>query len=326
MRTWKRMLLAAVFGTATLVAGGALAQTYPSKPIRLIVPFPTGSSADVFARTIGTKLHGALGQPVVVENRPGANGIIGTQAVAKAAPDGYTIGLGSTGTHAINVSLFEKLPYNPVADFAPVINAYGLPYLLLAPATGKAATFKELVAELRANAARKMSIGSFATGAQLTGELLRQSMALPLTPISYKTQSNAVNDLIGGHLELMVDTISGGQSSIATGRVKALAITSSKRSPLLPNVPTVAESGHPGFVSTAWVGLFAPAGTPAAIVDQLNAAVTRILRIAEVRDQLLANGIEPIGSTPGELQATVKSEIDTWARVFKEAGLPKATN
>lgn len=321
MKNWKQTT-SLVLGCVVLLGGSAAhAQHYPDKQIRIIVPFPTGSSADVFARTMGSSLQKTLGQPVIVDNRPGANGIIGIQALAKSAPDGYTIGLGSNGTHGINVSLFERLPYDPVVDFAPITNAYGLPYLVLAPATATFGTLRDLT-KAPSGDAGKLTVGAFATGAQLTGQLLRLTTGLPLTPVLYKTQASAVSDLIGGHLDLMIDTVTGGHSTLKTGRAKALAITSRKRSALLPNVPTVEESGYPGFESTAWVGLFAPAGTPAPIIDRLNSEFVRLLQSPEVREQLLASGIEPIGSTPSELQETVKAEVQTWARVFKEAGLP----
>ncbi len=328
MSTSRRLMLAnlasvAIAALASAPLAHAQAPAYPSRPLRIIVPFSAGTSADIFARMVAQRLQDALGQSVVVDNRAGANGVIGIDALAKAAPDGYTIGLGSNGTQTINVNLYTRLPYDPIRDFAPITYAYGQAFMLLAPAAIAPANLKDYVAAMRTSPGAK-TMGYTATGAQLASEFFRMSTQLPITLVAYKSSANAATDLIGGHIDLRMDSFAGGQAAIKGGRVRALAVTTHERSALLPNVPTVAESGYPGFEASGWVGFFAPAGTPADIVQRLNSEIAKAFAHPETRAQLVAAGIEPKGSTPEALQAMVRDDIAKWAKVFREAKIPRA--
>jgi tripartite-type tricarboxylate transporter receptor subunit TctC len=314
----RHILVCAVF----LTAFAAQSQEFPSKPIRIISPFSAGSSTDLIARVIGQKITENTGQQVIVDTRPGANGIIGADATAKAAPDGYTIVLASNGTHGINVSLFNKLPYDPVKDFAPITQVGHVGYLLLARHDSPLNSVQDLVATVKANPGRH-TLGSAASVAQLTGELLKLNAGIAITGVPYKTFSAAVTDLVGKQLDVHFEPIPSGLPLVKAGRLKAVAVTSAKRSSLAPDIPTIAESGYPGFESGAWIAFFAPAGTPADIVVRLHAEITRALQSSEVREKLSQSGLEVVTSTPGQLGELVKAEIAKWAKVFKAGDLPK---
>jgi len=307
--------LAAALGTVGL-AGTAHAQAkYPTKPITLIVPFSAGGTTDILARIVGLQLGKALGQPVVVDNRPGAGGNIGASLAAKAAPDGYTLFMGTIGTHAINQSLYSKLPYDPVKDFAPISRVAMVPNIVVANPK------VELIAYVKAKP-DKLSYGSSGSGSSmhLSGELFNSMTGLHIQHIPYKGSAPAVNDLLGGQIGLMFDNLPSSFQHVKAGKLRALAVTSPQRSPALPNVPTVAESGVPGYEATSWFALYTTAGTPQPIVDRLNAEVVKILAMPEVRKQMADQGAEPHPEKPAELAAFMKSETAKWAKVVKASG------
>jgi len=299
-----------------------MAQTYPAKPIRIIVPFPAGGIADLFGRVIGQKFNEAWGQPAVVENRPGAGGNIGAEIVAKSPPDGYTLVTGSIGTHAVNVSLFSKLPYDPIRDFAPVsliMEAEGL--LVLHPSV-PVRTVKELIALAKARPGQ-LSYASAGNGtaAHLSGELFKSMARVDMVHVPYKGNVPAIVDLIAGQTSLLFATMPTVLPQVQAGRLKALAVTSSARSPAAPELPTIAEAALPGYSVTNWIGLFAPAGTPRDIVVKLNGEVVRIMQAPDIQKRLANEGAKFTPMTPDEFTGFVKTEIAKWAKVVKEAGI-----
>lgn len=312
-----------VMGCIILVTAlAAQSQEFPSKPIRIISPFSASSSTDLIARVIGQKITENTGQQVIVDTRPGANGIIGVDLAAKAAPDGYTIVLASNGTHGINVSLFNKLPYDPVKDFAPVTQVGHVAYLLLTSNSSPFNSLQDLVAAAKANPGRH-TLGSAASVAQLTGELLKLTAGMNVSAVPYKTFAAAVTDLVNKQLDVHFEPIPSGLPLVKAGRLKALAVTSATRSSLTPDVPTIAEAGYPGFESGAWVAFFAPAGTPKEVVVRLHAEIARALQSPDVREKLAQSGLEVVSSSPEQLTELVKTEIAKWAKLFKAANLPR---
>jgi tripartite-type tricarboxylate transporter receptor subunit TctC len=307
---------------ALLAAVAARAEGFPDKPIRIVSPFAAGSSTDVIARIIGQRLSESIGQPVVVDTRPGANGTIAVDAVAKSPPDGYTIVLASNGTHGIAVSLFTKLPYDPVKDFEPIMHVGRVAYVLLVAADAPYASFKDFVAAAKAHPG-KFSIAYAASVAQLTGELLKSTAGLQMTSVPYKTPANAFTDVAGGLVEAHFEPLPSGLPMIRSGRLKGLAVTSATRSSLAPEIPTIAESGYPGFESGAWIAFFAPAGTPKDRLAKLYAEIDRAMLSDEVKAKLVQVGMEPTTSTPEQLREMVLREIAKWAALFKEANLPR---
>lgn len=299
----------------------ANAQSYPSKPIRLIVPFAAGSSSDLVARLVADRLTKSMG-PVVVDNRPGANGVLGAAQLAKAPPDGYTIMLGSSGTHGVNSSLLTKLPYDPVNDFAPIALASGLAYVLIANNSLPANSVAELVALMRASPG-KYSVASSASTIQLIAELFKLSAKTDFLVVPYKAQASAFLDLFNGDVSLMIYPVSASLPQIRAGRAKAIAVSSVERSSLLPNVPSFAQAGYPDVVAVSWVGFLAPAGTSKDIISRLNAAIVRVLNTPDVKETLAQNGLEVIGGSPEQMGQSVKAEIEKWARVVREAKIPK---
>lgn len=315
--------LRSILGCAICLSGlSAHSQGFPSKPIRIIAPFSAGSSTDLIARVIGQKIAESTGQQVIVDNRPGANGIIGVDAAAKAAPDGYTIVLASNGTHGINVSLFSKLPYDPVKDFSPITQVGYVAYLLLVDSNSPLNSAQDLVALAKANPG-KHTLGSAASVAQLTGELFKLTAGINMTRVPYKTFGSAVTDVAGGQLDAHFEPIPSSMAMVKSGRLKAVAVTAAKRSSLAPDVPTIAESGYPGFQSVAWVAFFAPAATPKEIVAKLHTEISQALQTPEVKNRLAQSGLEVATGSPEQLGELVKAEIAKWTKVFKEANLPK---
>ena len=316
-----KTLLAGVWLAASFAAlPAADAQPYPNKPIRFIVPFPAGGIADVMARVIGQKLTDAWNQPVVVENRAGAGGNIGAEIVAKSPPDGHTLIMGSIGTHAVNVSLFSKMPYDPVRDFAPValvIQAEGL--LVLHPSV-PVKTVKELIALARARPGQLAyaSAGN-GTASHLAGELFKSMAKVDIVHIPYKGNVPAITDLIGGQTSMIFATMPTVLPQVKAGKLRALAVASAQRSPAAPDVPTIAEAALPGFEVTNWIGVFAPAGTPADIVARLNAEIMRIMRLPDVQPRLANEGAKFAPNTPHEFAAFQKSEIAKWGKVIRDA-------
>jgi len=308
----------------TLCATGAHAQgaaDFPARPIRLVVPFPPGGATDIAARLIGERMSADWKQPVTVDNRPGAGGNIGADVVAKAAPDGYTLIVGVTGSHAINTSLYARMPYDPVKDFEAISQVAVVPNVVVVHPSVPAQTLRELVA-LAKKEPGKLNYASLGSGtaAHLTMEMFKTAAGIDLTHIPYKGSSPAVADLIAGQVQTMIDGLPSALPHVKAGKLRALAVTSAHRSAAAPDLPTIAESGYPGFSADAWSGLFAPKGTPRPIVDKLAAETQRILKLPEVQKRLADLGAEPVGSTPAEFSEHVKREIDKWARVVKASG------
>ena len=308
--------------TCVLVAGAASAQpNYPSKAIRYVVPFPAGGPLDIVARAIGQDLNKAWNQPVIIDNRPGAGGNIGADYVAKAAPDGYTILMGAVSTHAINPTLYSKLPYDPIKDFAPVTLITSVPNVLVVHPSLPVKTVKDLIALAKARPGQlNFASGSTGSAGHLAGELFNSMAGVQMTHIPYKGAAPAVIDLIAGHVSLMFDNLASALPNIKAQRVRAIAVTTLTRSPLLPNVPTISESGLKGFDVSTWFGIFAPAGTPPELVNKLNVEVVRILHTNEMRERLAALGAEPAGNKPDEFLAFIKAEIPKYAKVIKASG------
>src|SRR6185369_16635674 len=293
---------------------------WPVKPIRWIAPYAAGGFADIRARKLGIDLAKNLGQPVVIENRAGAGGVVGTDAVAKAAPDGYTIGMGNLAALAVNVSLMKKLPYDPLKDLQPVILIERSALILTAGPALAANSVQEVIAYAKANPG-KLGFGSSGIGGahHLSGEMLKLRTGIDITHIPYKGGAPAAADLMAGHLPMMFEMGYAAVPSIKGGKTRALAVTASQRLPLLPDVPTMAESGLPGFESFNWQGVVVPAGTPRAIVDRLNREFNAILALPEQRDAILATASEVGGGSPEEFGDLIRSETAKWAEVVKAA-------
>jgi tripartite-type tricarboxylate transporter receptor subunit TctC len=298
----------------------AAAQTYPSKPIRIIVPFPVGGIADIYSRLIGLKLNEAWGQQVVIDNRTGAGGNIGADLVAKAPPDGYTLVMGSVGTHAVNVSLFSRLPYDPVRDFAPISLGLEADGLLVVHPSVPVRNVKELIAFARARpGAVSYASAGMGTASHLAAELFKTMAKVDMAHIPYKGNVPAITDLLGGQTSLIFATMPTVLPQAKAGKLRALATIGATRSPALPEMPTVAES-LPGFVVVNWVGLFAPAGTSPEIVRRLNAEVVRIMQSKEIEARLIGEGARFTAMTPEQFGAFVKAEVVKWAPVVKASG------
>ena len=302
-----------------LCAGGAAAQTYPAKPVRIVVTFPTGGAPDILSRIFSEKAQ--LGQPVVVDNVPGAGGNIGADRVAKAAPDGYLLVMGTVGTHAINGALYAKMPYDMVKDFTPVSLVASTPNLLVVNNDLPVRSVQDLIAYGRANP-NKLSFGSPGIGSSVhvSGELFKSMTGVQMTHIPYKGRQMAIPDLIGGQIQLMFDNMPSALPMAREGKIRAVAQTSAKRSAAAPDIPTVAESGLPGFEATSWFALFAPAGTPREVIARLNAEVLRVFRLPEVQDRLKQLGLDAVLSSPEELARYQQGEIAKWAKVVKDSG------
>ncbi|HJV10936.1 MAG TPA: tripartite tricarboxylate transporter substrate binding protein [Burkholderiales bacterium] len=315
MKATKHFVLAALFFSAA-----ALAQPYPSKPVRIIVNFPAGGVADVYARIIGAKVQEAWGQPVVIENRTGAGGNIGAEAVAKSPPDGYTLNMSAIGPHAVNVSLFSKLPYDPVKDFAAVALVLEAEGLLVVHPSVPANSVAELVTYARANPG-KLTFASAGTGtaSHLAGELFKTMAKVDMTHVPYKGNVPAITDLLAGQTSLLFATMPTVLPHAKTGKLRALATIGAERSRAAAELPTVAET-LPGFEVNNWIGLFAPAGTPAPIVQRWNAEVLRIMQLAEIQARLPVEGARFAPNSPEQFAQFVKSEIAKWASVVKASG------
>jgi tripartite-type tricarboxylate transporter receptor subunit TctC len=300
----------------------AAAQPYPAKSIRFIVPFPPGGSADILARAIGQKAGEGLGQSFVVENRPGAGTAIGAEALAKSAPDGYAIMIGTVSSHAINPALNPKLPFDPVKDFTPIALVASIPFAMVVHPSVPAKTVQEFVelARARPGTLNYSSAGS-GTSNHLAGELLRSMTGIDIVHIPYKGSAPALNDLIAGQVSMMFDLVLTATPHVRSGAVRGLAVTGAQRSSALPGLPTVAESGIPGYEVSAWFGIFAPAGVPQPVVQRLNAEFVKALQQPDLRQRLASQGAEPLTSTPAEFSAYLASEIDKWAKLVKAAGM-----
>jgi tripartite-type tricarboxylate transporter receptor subunit TctC len=305
-----------------LAAHTVLGQAYPGKPIRMVVPFAAGAgSNDIMARLIAQKLSESFGQQVVVDNRPGASGIIGTDIVAKALPDGYTVLMMSL-TFSVNPSLFSKLPYNTEKDFQPVTMVASAPLMLVVHPSLPVKSVQEFIAHAKANPG-KLNFGSGGPGTtpHLAGEMLKTMSGIQVTHVPYKGGAPALADLIGGQIQFMLENIPGTLPFAKAGKLRALAITDLKRSPSLPDLPTLDESGVKGYQIVGWNGLFVPAGTPQAIVNKLHTEVVAALALPEVKQRLATMGADGVGDTPQHFAAFIKSEIPKWAKVVRDAGL-----
>lgn len=320
LRRW----LSAALCVATLgmQAASAGAQDYPTRAVTIVVAYTPGGANDMIARVLANKLTEDLGQPFVVENRPGASGINGTTSVARAAPDGYTLLLGAGGTMTMNPGLFKKLPYDPIQSFAPVGLAATSPLVVVVSPTLPVKNIKDLIAYAKS---KKDGITFASPGAgtplHLAGEMFSKDTGVQMLHVPYKGSAPALNDLLAGRVDVMFDVVSSSMQFINSGRLRALATTGKERSSQLPNVPTMQEQGVAGFEVTSWFGLFAPANTPAPVVDKLNAALKKAAGSAEMKDRLAKITMEPASSTPGELRTFVQSESDKWRKVIQKANI-----
>jgi tripartite-type tricarboxylate transporter receptor subunit TctC len=307
---------------ALLLAGSAAAQDYPSRPIRMIVPSAAGGSVDMLARTIGPRLNERWGQQVVIDNRSGAGGVIAADLTAKAPADGYTLIMATISSMATNVSLMRNLPYDPVRDFAPVTQVASQHLILLANPAFAAKSVPELIQLAKAKPGQiAYSTAGSGTGGHLSAELLKLLAGIDLLHVPYKGSSAALVDVISGQVPLTMISIITGLPQIKAGRVRALAVSGTRRSPALPAVPTMMEAGVRGYESSTWYGVLAPKATPRPIVMKLNGEIVAILRLPEVKDRLLAEGAEPVGNTPEQFGEFIKSEIAKWGKVIRAAGI-----
>ncbi len=316
----RRHWLSVAVASLAALPFGAYAQTYPARPIRVIVPFPPGGPTDVLARIVALRLAERLGQPVLIDNKPGASGMVGADAVAKAAPDGHTL-LVNASIHIINPSLYPKQPYDAIADFAAISNLADVPLVLAVNPKVPAHSVKELVALAR-SAKTPLAFASAGNAASqhLSGEAFKAAAGIDMLHVPYKGSAPALTDLIGGQVQLMFDSLPSSMPFIKSGAIRPLAVTTLRRSAALPDVPTLAEAGYPGFSISTWYGVWAPAGTPAAVVQRLSSEIAAIVRSPEVRAQLEKLGAEPVGNTPAEFTAFTKAELVKWASIVKQSG------
>ena len=311
----------AIFMLASLAPGLAAAQPYPTKPIRLIVPFAAGQGADVAARLIAQKLGDEIGQPLVIDNRPGAGGNIGAQAAAKAPPDGYTLLVGSNGTHAANPALYATLPFDPIRDFVPIAFTGSVPMVLLANPGFAAASTADLIRMAKASPGT-LNVAIPSSTSRVVFEQLTVLAGVTLFPVNYKSSPTAMTDLIGNQIALSIDTLIAAAPQLKAGRLKAIAVSSRARSEVLPGVPSFAEAGLAGFDISAWNVWFAPRDTPAEAVRVLNAGIGRVLAQPEVRQRLRDLGLEPGGAdSPQQVAEFVASELRKWGELIRRAGL-----
>jgi tripartite-type tricarboxylate transporter receptor subunit TctC len=310
----------AIAAFVALFAESALAQVYPNKPIHLIVPFAAGGGNDNVARLVGKRLADSLGQPVLIDNRPGAGGVVGAELAAKAAPDGYTLFLGGVGSHAINPSLHDKLPYDPIRDFAPVALLAQAPLVLVVHPSVPAGSFPEFVAYARANPGR-LNFASNGNGSssQLAAVMFDSMADVDMVHVPYKGLSPALADLLSGQVQLMFSSVVAILPHIKAGKLRGLAVTGAKRLASMPELPTIAESGFPGYEASSWYGILAPAGTPREIVAKLNAELSKALEQPEVRSSLLAEGAEPAGGSPERFAAHIRSEKERLGKLIRDA-------
>ena len=305
----------------SLAALATAQESYPSRPIRMVVPFPAGGAVDIMARDLGQRLGQALGQPVVVDNRGGANGAIGSEAVARASPDGYTLLMGSAGTHAINPGLHTRLSYDPVKEFIPVALVGNITNILVVNPAVPATSVAELIALAKAKPGA-LTYASSGNGSSqhLSTELLKSLTGTDMTHVQYKGAGPALVDVISGQVSLTITAMSATLPYVQSGQLRALAVTTAQRSPTLPDVPTVSEAGVRGYESNNWVGVFAPVGTPPAIVARLNAEITRVQSTPEMKARLMGQGAEFTAMTPEQFGAFHRAEVAKWGKVIKDSG------
>jgi tripartite-type tricarboxylate transporter receptor subunit TctC len=319
-----RRIIGAIRKTAlcTLMLGaclGAAAEEYPTRAVKIVVPQTPGGASDALARIISQKLSERWGQPVVVENRAGAGGNVGTELVATSAPDGYTLLMSYVGTQAINGALYKKLPFDPDKDFAPVATLATLPFVVVVKPDAPFRTLPELVAAARKD---RLTYGSAGNGSvnHLLGEMFNTAAGIKLTHIPYRGAAPAMTDLMGGQIDIVFTSLPSVAGAIRSGKLQPLAVTSARRAASFDTIPTISESGYPGFDVTPWFGLLAPARTPAAIVGKINAEVNDLLKSKEVADSFAAQGADPYPTTPEAFSTVLKADIEKWGQVVKESG------
>jgi len=319
VRNW--WMLAVLACGSALGAPEAAAQAYPSRVVRIVVPATTGGAIDVIARSLAEKMSGSLGQPVVVENKPGASNNLGTDFVAKSPPDGYTVVIVAS-SHATNKFLFKTLPYDPVKDFEPVVYTHVVPLLLAVHPSVGAKTVQELIVWIKANPDKAVYASSGpGSSLHMAAELFMSMSKTKMHHIPYKGSSAAHPDLLAGRTAMIFDTVTAIRPYVKSGQVRGIAVTTLKRSSAVPELPTISESGLSGYDASTWGGILAPAGTPKDVVAKLNASINAALRMEDVRSRLTGAGIEIQGGTPEQFAAVIRNEIDKWGRVLKEAGI-----
>jgi tripartite-type tricarboxylate transporter receptor subunit TctC len=318
MKLLHKLMVAIAFA---VLAPGAQAQSYPDKPIRLVCPFPPGGAVDIASRAVAHELTQILGQPVTVDNRPGAGGNIGADIAAKSAPDGYTLLMTTSGIMAINPALYSKLPFDTIKDFAPVSMVVLLNNVLVVNPSLPVKSVKDLIALAKAQPG-KLTYASSGNGTSihLSGELFKSMTGVDMLHIPYKGSAPAITDLLGGQVDMMFDNIPSSLPQIKAGKLRALAVTGAKRSRLLPDLPTIAEAGVPGYDSYVWFGIVAPAGTPPAVIARLNAALAKAAATPAFRDRLTEQGYEVLSSTPAQMASNIRSEIAKWGKIVKASG------
>ena len=319
MKNLARLLQGLVLALAVTSA----AAQYPAKPIRFVVPYPPGGPLDTVARLLGQKVSESVKQPVVVDNKPGAGGNIGADTVAKSAPDGYTILMGAVATHAINPTLYASIPYDPIRDFVPVTQLASTPNVLIVNPSVPASNVREFIAYAKANPG-KLNFGSGSTGSagHLAGELFKTQAGVDMTHVPYKGAAPAMQDLIGGQVQLMFDNFASANTQVKAGKVKALAVTTARRSALAPDLPTIAESGLAGFDINTWFGVFVPAGTPREVVERLRAEIAKAAGTAELRARFADQGIDLVGSNSSdEFAGFLRKQVEEFAVLAKQAGI-----
>ena len=320
--TSRRYALRAVAGVAAVLAAGtAIAQGYPTKPIRLVVPFPPGGAVDFYARVVQPPLGELLGQTIVIDNKAGASGMVGAEIVAKSPPDGYTLLLGNIASLAINVGIYPKMPYDPLKDFTPVVRTVDVNYVLVVHPSLSAKSVAELVAYAKAHPG-KLSYGSAGSGSlpHLGTELFKARTGTDIVHVPYKGGGPMVTDLLGGNVQMVIADQANLMPHVQSGKLRALAVATAKRSPNAPDLPTIAEAALPGFEATAWQGLVGPAGMPPDVVKRLNDAFNKVMAMPAVREKLIGGGLEPVGGTPEQFGRFIGSEIAQWTKIAKDVG------
>jgi tripartite-type tricarboxylate transporter receptor subunit TctC len=322
MRRSLNLLKVLALGTACLAASTALAQDFPSRPIKIIVPAAAGGPTHITAQMLAEKMQASLGQPVIVEPKPGAGNNLGADFVAKSAPDGYTLLFATTGTHAINQTLFKKLPFDPIKDFEPVSLVVQYPLMLVVSPSLPVNSVKELIEYAKKNPGKlNRASGGMGTSMHLSGELFVKQADIDAPHIPYKGSAPALSDLMGGHVQLMFDSMITAMPLVEGGQIRALAVTGKKRSPLLPDVPTIAESGLPDYEATGWTGIVVPARTPRDVIMKLNGAIVDAIRSPAVQEAFRKQAADPVGSSPEEFAAFIRQETDKWGATIRAAGI-----
>lgn len=321
MRNLIDLVRQAIAAATIAAAFGVAAQPYPNKPIRLVVPFPPGGAVDFYARVVQPALADAMGQPIIIENKAGASGMVGAGLVAQSPPDGYTLLIGNIASLAINVGIYEKMPYDPRKDFTHLVRTVDVNYVLVVHPSVPVKTVPELLAYAKANPG-KLSYGSAGSGSlpHLGTELLKAQAGIDLIHVPYKGGGPMVTDLLGGSIQVVLGDQANLMPHVQSGKLRALAVATSKRSVNAPDTPTIAESGLPGFDATAWQGLVGPAGLPPDVVRKVNDAFNKVMALPAVRDKLVGGGLEPVGGTPQQFTRFIDGEITKWTKIARDVG------